>query len=180
MVEMVEQNMDLVHYICWKHFKHLHATFGREDLISIGKVGLVKAVTKFKPELGYKFATYAYPLIYNEIQKFILNQNAGGIKFSRDKKREGFRVPCYSYQAMLDEEGGVVFEDGLGAEQDFSGAAVSEFMSLLDGRGRLICRLKMQGYSQAEIGKKVGLCQAQVSRIIIGIRGKWQQYQGVQ
>lgn len=53
----------------------------REDLEQLGKIGLVKARDKFKPELGYMFSTYAVPMIIGEVQRALRDGNK--IKVSR-------------------------------------------------------------------------------------------------
>ena len=66
--ELVTHNLRLVVYIAKKFETH---TAGIEDLISIGTIGLIKAVGTFKPEKGIKLATYASRCIENEILMLI-------------------------------------------------------------------------------------------------------------
>ncbi len=55
-----------------------------EDLIEIGKIGLLKAIDGFDESLGYSFSTYAFPLIIGEIKRFL--RDDGPIKISRKIK----------------------------------------------------------------------------------------------
>ena len=66
--KLVEHNLRLVVYIA-KKFENTGA--GIEDLISIGTIGLVKAINTFKPDRNIKLATYASRCIENEILMFL-------------------------------------------------------------------------------------------------------------
>ena len=55
------------------------------DLIECGQIGLVKAINTFDPDRGCAFSTYAVPLIFGEIRRFL--RDDGIIKVSREEKR---------------------------------------------------------------------------------------------
>lgn len=57
----------------------------QSDLIECGTMGLVKAIRTFDPERGCAFSTYAVPLIFGEIRRFL--RDDGIIKVSREEKR---------------------------------------------------------------------------------------------
>lgn len=66
--QFAEDNIKLVHHTVWKYFKaKIGRQFDFEDLVSIGTIGLMKAIDSFKPEYGNKFATYAVPMIWGVI-----------------------------------------------------------------------------------------------------------------
>ena len=66
--KLIEHNLRLVVYIA----KKFESTgIGIEDLVSIGTIGLIKAVNTFNPEKNIKFATYASRCIENEILMFL-------------------------------------------------------------------------------------------------------------
>src|SRR5699024_8845140 len=65
---LIERNLRLVVYIS-KKFEN--AGVNVEDLISIGTIGLIKAVNTFKPEKNIKLATYASRCIENEILMYL-------------------------------------------------------------------------------------------------------------
>ncbi len=74
---LIEHNLRLVAHIVKKYY----ATGAeQDDLISIGTIGLIKAVSSFKSDKGIRLATYAARCIENEILMFFRNQK----KFSQD------------------------------------------------------------------------------------------------
>lgn len=66
--KLIEHNLRLVAHIVKKYDFKKEAT---EDLISIGTIGLIKAVDSFKPEKGHKLTTYASKCIENEILMYL-------------------------------------------------------------------------------------------------------------
>jgi len=59
--------------------------YDREELFDVGQIGLLKAVRTYDPARGCAFSTYAVPLIFGEIRRFL--RDDGPIKVSREKKR---------------------------------------------------------------------------------------------
>ena len=80
--ELILLNEPLVYSIAAR-FKDRGAD--QSDIIETGMVGLVKALRTFDPERGYAFSTYAVPLIFGEIRRFL--RDDGIIKVSREEKR---------------------------------------------------------------------------------------------
>ncbi len=84
---LVEENMGLVHTCC-------HRFVGKgieyDDLFGAGCLGLCKAAKGFDPHLGYRFSTYAVPLILGEIRR--LFRDGGSVKVSRSVKELGLAV----------------------------------------------------------------------------------------
>ncbi len=69
--KLIEHNLRLVAHIVKKYY----STFAeQEDLISIGTIGLIKAVETFKSDKGIRLATYSARCIENEILMFLRNQ----------------------------------------------------------------------------------------------------------
>ena len=82
--QMVAQHTGLVKSVAMR----LSFVYGEdaEDLMQIGYVGLIKAIKGFDESKGYKFSTYAVPMITGEIKSQLRDQ--GKIKVSRSLKRE--------------------------------------------------------------------------------------------
>lgn len=80
--ELVEMNLPLVYSIAGRFKERCDDP---SDLIECGTVGLVKAFKTFDPERGCAFSTYAVPLIFGEIRRFL--RDDGIVKVSREEKR---------------------------------------------------------------------------------------------
>src|SRR5699024_10792798 len=70
---LIEHNLRLVVYVAKRYDTSQNG--GIEDLISIGTIGLVKAINTFKPDKNIKLATYASRCIENEILMFLRKNN---------------------------------------------------------------------------------------------------------
>ncbi|MPN05410.1 RNA polymerase sigma-28 factor [bioreactor metagenome] len=68
---MIEHNLRLVAHIIKKYYTSYK---DQEDLISIGTIGLIKAIDTYDPENGTKFATYAGKCLQNEILMYFRSQ----------------------------------------------------------------------------------------------------------
>ena len=80
--KLVEHNLRLVVYIA-KKFENSGVNI--EDLISIGTIGLIKAVNTFKPDKNIKLATYASRCIENEILMYLRKVNQQKLDISLDE-----------------------------------------------------------------------------------------------
>lgn len=79
---LIEHNLRLVVYIA-KKFDN--TSVGVEDLISIGTIGLIKAINTFNPEKNIKLATYASRCIENEILMYLRRNNKTKMEVSIDE-----------------------------------------------------------------------------------------------
>ena len=79
--ELIEHNLRLVAHIVKKYYA---AYAEQDDLISIGTVGLIKAIDSFKPDKGTRLATYAAKCVENEILMHFrsLKKTAGDVSLS--------------------------------------------------------------------------------------------------
>ena len=71
--ELIMKNMSLVTSCAWRQVKKfgLPRLLTIDDLISEGTIGLMTAIMKFDPSLGYRFSTYAYPWINQKISRLM-------------------------------------------------------------------------------------------------------------
>ena len=79
---LVEENLGLVRKVA-RRFLERGTEY--EDLVQIGTIGMLKAIRSFDSEKGCVFSTYAVPLIFGEIRRFL--RDDGIIKVSREQKR---------------------------------------------------------------------------------------------
>lgn len=85
--DLVTENIGLVHSCC-------HRFSGRgieyDDLFQVGCIGLIKAADRFDETLGFKFSTYAVPVVMGEIKR--LFRDTGPVKVSRSIKETALKV----------------------------------------------------------------------------------------
>ena len=93
----IKENLGLVH-ACAKRFKGRGIDY--DDLYQAGCVGLVKAFDNFDSTLGYKFSTYAVPVIIGEIKR--LFRDGGAVKVSRGLKELSLKVTREVHQLELE------------------------------------------------------------------------------
>ncbi|MEW6524954.1 MAG: RNA polymerase sporulation sigma factor SigK [Bacillota bacterium] len=162
---LIEHNLRLVAHIVKKFDVGQEDT---EDLISIGTVGLIKAINTFNQDKGTRLATYAARCIENEIlMHFRSLRKLRGEVFLHDP-------------IGVDREGNeITFIDILGSDPDevpehvgqkLEEARLARGVSMLEGKERevLVLRYGLEGRSrrtQREIAKRLGISRSYVSRI---------------
>lgn len=118
--ELVTENLGLVH-MCVKRFA------GRgedhEDLFQIGCVGLVKAAENFDPALGYKFSTYAVPMIIGELRSSF--RSGGLLHVSRSLRMLSAQV-AKTTELLTDKLGRAPSLEELSGELGLSTEKISE------------------------------------------------------
>lgn len=85
--KLIEENIGLVH-LCANKFKGRGIEY--DDLYGAGCVGLIKAAEGFDPDKGFKFSTYAVPVIFGEVKR--LFRDGGSVKVSRSLKELSLKV----------------------------------------------------------------------------------------
>lgn len=162
----IERNLRLVVYIARK-FENTGV--GIEDLVSIGTIGLIKAVNTFDPIKRIKLATYASRCIENEILMY-LRRN------SKTRTEVSFDEPL-----NIDWDGNeLLLSDVLGTENDIIYKSIEEevdksllynAMNALSGRERKIMELRFglnhDGIerTQKEVADMLGISQSYISRL---------------
>ncbi len=162
---LVEHNLRLVVYIA-KRFENTGT--GIEDLISIGTVGLIKAINTFRADKNIKLATYASRCIENEILMYIRKNSGQHCEVSID---EPLNVDWDGNELLLsdvlgNEEDTVSYELELREERDVVRHAVSE----LSPRERELIELRygLRGgdeLTQKEVADLLGISQSYISRL---------------
>ena len=161
---LVERNLRLVVFIA----KRFESTgIGIEDLISIGTLGLIKAISTFHADRGIKLATYASRCIENEILIYI-------------RKRSGSRCEVSMEEPLNTDWDGneLLLSDVLGSEEDDVAyelekeeerAAVRKAVAALDPRERELIELRYgftgDELTQKEVADRLGISQSYISRL---------------
>lgn len=162
---LIEHNLRLVAYIA-KRFENTGASI--EELISIGTVGLMKAVSTFNSDKNIKLATYASRCIENEILMYIRKSSSQRREISID---EPLSVDWDGNELLLSDilgsESDVVSRE---MEEDEERRIVREAVSDLSARERIIVELRFglgrEGeLTQKEVADALGISQSYISRL---------------
>lgn len=162
---LITHNLRLVVYIA-KKFESTGVNV--EDLISIGTIGLIKAVNTFSPAKNIKLATYASRCIENEILMFLRKSSNKKQEFSLD---EPLNVDWDGNELLLSDvlgtENDVVYQE---VEQEAENGLLVQTVRSLSGRERTIIELRfgMGGnneHTQKEVADLIGISQSYISRL---------------
>lgn len=169
---LIVHNLRLVVYIARKFDS---ANTNIEDLISIGTIGLIKAVNTFCPERNIKLATYASRCIENEILMFLRKSSTWRHEISID---EPLNIDWDGNELLLsDVLGSDGDEIGRGVEQEDEKQLLNNFVKSLPVREKQIMEMRfgMNGYeeyTQKEVADTLGISQSYISRLEKRIIGK--------
>ena len=164
---LIERNLRLVVYIA-KKFDNTGV--GVEDLISIGTIGLIKAINTFNPEKNIKLATYASRCIENEILMYLRRSSKTKMEVSID---EPLNVDWDGNELLL--------SDILGTDEDIISRDIEneverkllmKALAKLNKREKMIIELRFglnnedgQEMTQKEVADLLGISQSYISRL---------------
>lgn len=162
---LIEHNLRLVVYIA-KRFENTGV--GIEDLVSIGTIGLIKAINTFRPDKNIKLATYASRCIENEILMYIRKISGARCEISID---EPLNVDWDGNELLLsdvlaNDEDNVIYE----LEQRQEKETVRRAVATLDPREREIIEMRYgldgrREMTQKEVADRLGISQSYISRL---------------
>ena len=164
---LIEHNLRLVVYIA-KKFEN--TGIGVEDLISIGTIGLIKAINTFNPLKNIKLATYASRCIENEILMFLRRNNKVKYEVSID---EPLNVDWDGNELLLSDilgtEEDTIYKD---LEQEAERKILIKALNLLSARERSIIQMRFgigtvdgEEKTQKEVADLLGISQSYISRL---------------
>lgn len=162
---LIEHNLRLVVYIA-KRFENTGV--GIEELISIGTIGLIKAVSTFNSDKNIKLATYASRCIENEILMFIRKSAARKRELSID---EPLSVDWDGNELLLsDVLGGETDSVSRPMEEEEERRLIHSAVSELEERERIIIELRYglsgrEELTQKEVADELGISQSYISRL---------------
>lgn len=163
---LIERNLRLVVYIA-KKFENTGV--GVEDLISIGTIGLIKAINTFNPQKNIKLATYASRCIENEILMYLRKNSSNRANISID---EPLNVDWDGNELLL--------SDILGTDPDITQREIEDevdrqllhiAMDRLSGREKNIMELRFginsggEEKTQKQVADMLGISQSYISRL---------------
>lgn len=163
---LIEHNLRLVVYIA-KKFDNTGV--GVEDLISIGTIGLIKAINTFKTDKNIKLATYASRCIENEILMHLRRSSRTKAEVSID---EPLNVDWDGNELLLSDilgtDDDMVYKD---IEDEIDRNLLEQAMTILSDRERTIIELRFgighndEEMTQKEVADLLGISQSYISRL---------------
>jgi RNA polymerase sporulation-specific sigma factor len=164
---LIEHNLRLVVYIA-KKFDNTGV--GVEDLISIGTIGLIKAINSYNPEKNIKLATYASRCIENEILMYLRRNSKTKLEVSID---EPLNVDWDGNELLLSDILGtdedIIYRD---IEEEVDKKQLNRAISKLSERERMIVDLRFglssadgSEMTQKEVADFLGISQSYISRL---------------
>ena len=172
---LIEHNLRLVVYIA-KKFES--AGVNVEDLISIGTIGLIKAVNTFKIEKNIKLATYASRCIENEILMYLRRSNKIKGEVSLD---EPLNVDWDGNELLLSDILGTENDEVYGhIEEEVNRKLLVYAMDKLSCREKEIVEMRFglvggRELTQKEVADRMGISQSYISRLEKKIIGRLQK-----
>lgn len=164
---LIEHNLRLVVYIA-KKFDNTGV--GVEDLISIGSIGLIKAINTFNPEKNIKLATYASRCIENEILMYLRRNSKTKLEVSID---EPLNVDWDGNELLLSDilgtEEDTIYKD---LENEAEKKMLVKAISKLSSREKVIVNMRFglenpdgEEKTQKEVADILGISQSYISRL---------------
>ncbi|MEE1186177.1 MAG: RNA polymerase sporulation sigma factor SigK [Acutalibacteraceae bacterium] len=162
--ELIEHNLRLVAHIVKKYHSD---NVEQDDLISIGTIGLIKAVSSFNTNKGIRFATYGARCIENEILMYFrsLKKSAHDISINDpiDTEKEG---NCLTLMDVVSSDEDIIDDIDLAIKV----SKLKKFLLNLDERERKIIELRYglndtEPLTQREVAAKLKISRSYVSRI---------------
>ena len=162
---LIEHNLRLVVFIA-RRFENTGINI--EDLISIGTIGLIKAVNTFNSGKNIKLATYASRCIENEILMHLRKAGSQRTELSID---EPLNTDWDGNELLLSDILGTDEDEVCRPlEDDAERRVLLEAVERLEGREREIIRLRFgldgqREYTQKEVADRLGISQSYISRL---------------
>ncbi|WP_427338506.1 RNA polymerase sporulation sigma factor SigE [Caloranaerobacter sp. DY30410] len=162
---LIERNLRLVVYIARKFES---TGVGVEDLISIGTIGLIKAVSTFDPDKKIKLATYASKCIENEILMYLRRNSKTRTEISFD---EPLNIDWDGNELLLSDilgtENDMIFKL---LEEEVDKELLNEAIKKLSKREKKIIELRFglnngEEKTQKEVADMLGISQSYISRL---------------
>ncbi|SDY44467.1 RNA polymerase, sigma 29 subunit, SigE [Proteiniborus ethanoligenes] len=162
---LIERNLRLVVYIARK-FEN--TGIGVEDLVSIGTIGLIKAVNTFNPDKKIKLATYASKCIENEILMYLRRNSRAKAEISFD---EPLNIDWDGNELLLSDilgtDNDIIFKN---LEEEVDKSLLNQAICKLSNREKKIMELRFglengEEKTQKEVADLLGISQSYISRL---------------
>ena len=163
--KLIEHNLRLVAHVIKKYYA---STSDQDDLVSIGTIGLIKAINTFKPDKGTRLSSYAARCIENEVLMFFRNSKKSLQDVSMNEPIETDKDGnALTLMDTMAEEDSIIDQ----LDVKFKSEKLNTYMlNALSKREREIIKLRYglcgtKPLTQREVAKKMNISRSYVSRI---------------
>lgn len=160
--EYAKEQMVLANYgIVFSVMQNLGVPVNDEDMFQTGIIGLIKAINTFDSSKEYKFSTYAFPIVRNELlMAFRKSKRSVMAAFSLDDNADIGNGESVPYAEMI--------ADGKDYEENVVNSMLAQqiFERLESREKHIFTMFFVESRTQSEISKALGISQSYVSRII--------------
>ncbi len=155
--QFFEENMNLVYYTISRYYP---ANIGDDDIIQEGMLGLFRAVNDYNPEKG-AFSTYAIRKIRGAI--------------SNEFKKAAYKVPTVSLDGLREDDSGDDFAliDLIVGDPDEGYTDWTPLMKKLTDQEKVVFNGLLEGNTQSDMARAMGLSRQRVEQIMRKIKKKW-------
>jgi RNA polymerase sigma factor (sigma-70 family) len=165
--QLVLQYVPLANKLAYQKKRTLPNFIDIEELKSAAYLGLVEAASRYNPDFGVAFSTFAYPRVFGAIYDYL-----------RDL---GHSVRCVSLDVPSTEDEACDLKDTIASPVERNNSEFLEVVGVdLDGQAEQILRLYfIEEYSMKEVGLRLGVTESRISQLIKRykqhIRDRWEK-----
>lgn len=161
--QIVNDNIGLVKYIANKFSIHNHSIDDYDDLVSIGTIGLIKAVLAYDKSKKIKFSTFAVTCIANEIKKHFRKENRNVNNLYLEDEIQ-FKDSIIKIEDMIEDKKADFIEKILSEQQEVE--IINIILNCFSVRSTIILLYRISGLEQEEIARTIGVSQGYVAKIL--------------
>ena len=160
--ELYLANEQLAHWVLAKYYYRRQMD---EDLQQVARLGLWKACVNFKEDSGFTFSSYASRVMLNELSNYFRDAS----RTCRDNYSD------ISLSTIVSDDG-MTLEMALPGDMDVQFMDLNGFWKSLTSKEKKIVTMLMQGLTNREIGKNIGVSNQRVSEIRLKAKQKFLNY----
>ncbi len=167
---LAKDNMPLVFHVVNKYKNRVNIDF--EELYSIALLGYARAVTRYDPNKGVQFSTFACVCMQRQILQELRNAN------TQKAKATVLSYDAFKTKDIPDGDSHVLFMRSKNDPENevIEKEVLCEAIKELENREKEMLFLRINGTNQTEIAQRYGISQSYVSRIITKARNKMVKY----
>ena len=157
--QLVEKYIPLANKLAYQKKRTLPRFVDVEELKSAAYMGLVEAASRFNPDLGVQFSTFAYPRVFGAIHDYLREMGWG---------KRGEPIKVLSLDSTKSDDGESRLGDTVAAKEEHNSDEFFDVIAVdLDEKADGVLRSYfIDSYSMKEVGEKFGVSEGRISQLI--------------